>query len=156
MSTGLVWSFVPQPIKVRLRNPHAEIKETLKPASDDLVSAYLRWSGGREENYAGTLPAHFFSHYGMRMVAKLASLAPCNMLSVVNQGCRFRIAEDLPRGEALELTGRFVDCREENGRMRVHTRVHVRGVNGRGEMTCLLYTSPSPRDLSTSRMPSSA
>ena len=26
----------------------------------------------------------------------------------------------------------------------------------RMEMTCLLYTSPSPRDLSTSRMPSSA
>ena len=26
----------------------------------------------------------------------------------------------------------------------------------RGEITCLLYTSPSPRDLSTSRMPSSA
>ena len=25
-----------------------------------------------------------------------------------------------------------------------------------GERTCLLYTSPSPRDLSTSRMPSSA
>ena len=25
-----------------------------------------------------------------------------------------------------------------------------------GEYTCLLYTSPSPRDLSTSRMPSSA
>ena len=24
------------------------------------------------------------------------------------------------------------------------------------ELTCLLYTSPSPRDLSTSRMPSSA
>ena len=31
-------------------------------------------------------------------------------------------------------------------RVRVRTRVHV----------CLLYTSPSPRDLSTSRMPSSA
>ena len=26
----------------------------------------------------------------------------------------------------------------------------------RGANTCLLYTSPSPRDLSTSRMPSSA
>ena len=25
-----------------------------------------------------------------------------------------------------------------------------------GHITCLLYTSPSPRDLSTSRMPSSA
>ena len=27
---------------------------------------------------------------------------------------------------------------------------------GQGRITCLLYTSPSPRDLSTSRMPSSA
>ena len=30
------------------------------------------------------------------------------------------------------------------------------GINGYSENTCLLYTSPSPRDLSTSRMPSSA
>ena len=28
--------------------------------------------------------------------------------------------------------------------------------NGNGSTPCLLYTSPSPRDLSTSRMPSSA
>ena len=28
--------------------------------------------------------------------------------------------------------------------------------DGRNLITCLLYTSPSPRDLSTSRMPSSA
>ena len=28
--------------------------------------------------------------------------------------------------------------------------------NASGKKTCLLYTSPSPRDLSTSRMPSSA
>ena len=30
------------------------------------------------------------------------------------------------------------------------------GGNGTRFATCLLYTSPSPRDLSTSRMPSSA
>ena len=31
------------------------------------------------------------------------------------------------------------------------------GANGKGQLiACLLYTSPSPRDLSTSRMPSSA
>ena len=29
-------------------------------------------------------------------------------------------------------------------------------ITGSLHMTCLLYTSPSPRDLSTSRMPSSA
>ena len=37
----------------------------------------------------------------------------------------------------------------ENGRIRFHA------INN-GTQTCLLYTSPSPRDLSTSRMPSSA
>ena len=31
----------------------------------------------------------------------------------------------------------------------------IGGISGKG-LTCLLYTSPSPRDLSTSRMPSSA
>ena len=33
---------------------------------------------------------------------------------------------------------------------------HVYGVTGEVHISCLLYTSPSPRDLSTSRMPSSA
>ena len=32
----------------------------------------------------------------------------------------------------------------------------VMSSSGKGQSTCLLYTSPSPRDLSTSRMPSSA
>ena len=30
------------------------------------------------------------------------------------------------------------------------------GTNGAGKSTCLLYTSPSPRDYAASRMPSSA
>ena len=34
--------------------------------------------------------------------------------------------------------------------------VKVRRAKGSKNITCLLYTSPSPRDLSTSRMPSSA
>ena len=36
------------------------------------------------------------------------------------------------------------------------TRFLARAVRDEGISTCLLYTSPSPRDLSTSRMPSSA
>ena len=38
-------------------------------------------------------------------------------------------------------------------------RLHIRGEFAQGRyqsFNCLLYTSPSPRDLSTSRMPSSA
>ena len=40
------------------------------------------------------------------------------------------------------------DTDKENGAMKVVSGSHKKG--------CLLYTSPSPRDLSTSRMPSSA
>ena len=42
---------------------------------------------------------------------------------------------------------------EPNGSMRVAALEAFTGIN---YYTCLLYTSPSPRDLSTSRMPSSA
>ena len=35
-------------------------------------------------------------------------------------------------------------------------RFDILKILGDGDLTCLLYTSPSPRDLSTSRMPSSA
>ena len=43
----------------------------------------------------------------------------------------------------------------------VDTHIHADHISGMGELRdrtncCLLYTSPSPRDLSTSRMPSSA
>ena len=37
-----------------------------------------------------------------------------------------------------------------------HVGDRVMGIEDDGTHTCLLYTSPSPRDLSTSRMPSSA
>ena len=47
--------------------------------------------------------------------------------------------------ESLDLVAR----RDREGRL-------PRDLQGTWDWTCLLYTSPSPRDLSTSRMPSSA
>ena len=47
--------------------------------------------------------------------------------------------------ESLDLVAR----RDREGRI-------PRDLQGTWDWTCLLYTSPSPRDLSTSRMPSSA
>jgi len=41
-------------------------------------------------------------------------------------------------------------------RQRGVVRRDLRSTEGGHTWTCLLYTSPSPRDLSTSRMPSSA
>ena len=45
---------------------------------------------------------------------------------------------------------------DKDGSVNVHESHHSNGDIYRDTTTCLLYTSPSPRDLSTSRMPSSA
>ena len=53
--------------------------------------------------------------------------------------------------------GEFHVLRDINLKVRTGERIVVCGPSGSGKSTiCLLYTSPSPRDLSTSRMPSSA
>ena len=71
----------------------------------------------------------------------------------------FRIAELLARVRALQR--RRIPALMDIGGVRVETgsrRVEVDGVEIAlsNKEFCLLYTSPSPRDLSTSRMPSSA
>ena len=61
-------------------------------------------------------------------------------------------AEDAPMRRAL-LGGRAVEFRFQRRRRRsIGIRVNEQGLS----VACLLYTSPSPRDISGSRMPSSA
>ena len=64
------------------------------------------------------------------------------------------------KGEVMQLRTELQIIQDMAGRMRVHldavdliAQEQSRPVQSR---TCLLYTSPSPRDLSTYRMPSSA
>ena len=58
----------------------------------------------------------------------------------------------LPR-EVMEIFPRTIPVGEEYGTV----IVRLEGVSDREwEVTCLLYTSPSPRDMRRSRMPSSA
>ena len=60
---------------------------------------------------------------------------------------------------ALETVAREMTKAEEEGRIIKEVSVHAIHIQhlARDRMViCLLYTSPSPRDLSTSRMPSSA
>ena len=52
-------------------------------------------------------------------------------------------------GDAMEVDAEVV-------REALRTLSAARGHAGNEDDPCLLYTSPSPRDLSTSRMPSSA
>ena len=61
----------------------------------------------------------------------------------------------------IGLTVRTTNCLEEKGIFTVKdllntTRAELLSISNFGEKTCLLYTSPSPRDQRGSRMPSSA
>ena len=50
----------------------------------------------------------------------------------------------------------LVQVTQKNGRRCSAAHAYLHPIKKRSNLTCLLYTSPSPRDLSTSRMPSSA
>lgn len=123
MTSGLVWSLTPAAIKNRLVDMYAERRAVVQPGSDALIEAYIGWCGADDGRYAGVLPPHYFSKYGMNMVARLTGMVPYSMLSVVNQGCHLRIRELIPRGEPIHLRGRLLDCTREGNRVRVHTQV---------------------------------
>ena len=62
---------------------------------------------------------------------------------------------------AVQLSHLFIQVCEEDGAIVVRAKNCTRLISVDGQRwcstcSCLLYTSPSPRDLSTSRMPSSA
>lgn len=123
MTSGLMWSLTPAAVKNRLVDMYAERQAVVPAGSDALIESYIRWCGVDDERYAGVLPPHFFSKYGMNMVARLTGMVPYNMLSVVNQGCHLRIHSLIPRDTPIHLRGRLLDCTRDGNRVRVHTQV---------------------------------
>ena len=61
---------------------------------------------------------------------------------------------ELPSEEWLADNGGVVD--EKEFETEAEYNAYIAGVNDADGWSCLLYTSPSPRDGATSRMPSSA
>ncbi len=123
MAMGGAWSVVPARLKSGLQKTDKLYTDSAKAASDKLVEHYAAWSGAPADRYIENLPPHFFSKWGMPLMARLTALVPYNLLSVLNQGCRIRIHADIPRGQRLQLQGRLMDCTESNGRVRIHTRI---------------------------------
>ena len=85
--------------------------------------------------------------------------------TVTVTGTRIRANENPVNGLTTVITREMIESRADENvidLLRGQSGVHVAQAGGRGGIAsvqlrgCLLYTSPSPRDLSTSRMPSSA
>ena len=114
---------------------------------DDLVTREPGWTGGNTSRLAmdNTLEVRDFLNEGGRV-----------LYTGKNAGSQY----------TPNLGDQFYDPTAANAQCRADAAVQerCRPLGGSGDFTndmmqywlCLLYTSPSPRDLSTSRMPSSA
>ena len=86
------------------------------------------------------------NHSSMEKEDKLSRV---NMFSVVDR----RVSDDLSTADACEQVYLLNTLRKKI-KLKVSDRAKINSI--KLPKSCLLYTSPSPRDLSTSRMPSSA
>ena len=86
----------------------------------------------------------------------------CNRFPIKIFGCFVRFLYTPVRVDSNQQRELFAAQREDERRASAEELASVRAELGGREaalskqLSCLLYTSPSPRDLSTSRMPSSA
>ena len=71
-----------------------------------------------------------------------------------NLALKYRKGEGVPQNDKIAV--KWYKEAAEQEIAEAQTNLGYMYANGYGVLTCLLYTSPSPRDLSTSRMPSSA
>jgi acyl dehydratase len=104
--------------------------------NNELIDQYAAWAGAPAARYRQELPAHFCSHWAMPMLAKLGSLAPYNLLSLLNQGVRMQVHKPLKRGDAIALHGSLVDVSDTDGKVRIHTRVQAS--NPKGELAMVI------------------
>ena len=83
---------------------------------------------------------------------KYSQAAFVSLLAVVVAGC-----STLPIGHSSRSKVNVEDLFTSDESVITSNKAEAAPVNDTGlRISCLLYTSPSPRDLSTSRMPSSA
>lgn len=104
--------------------------------NNELLEQYVAWAGAPANRYSHEMPAHFCSHWAMPMLAKLGSLAPYNLLSLLNQGLRMQIHTPLKRDEAIALRGSLMDVSDDGGKVRIHTRVQAS--NPKGELAMVI------------------
>lgn len=124
MAAGGAWSLLPFRARDQVQGTDRVHTARVRAGSDRNLDAFAVWAGAPPERYAGVVPPTSAARWAMPMVARLSSMAPHSLLKVVNQGVRLRVDGELPRGP-LDLAGQLVEVREDDGRVRIHTRVEA-------------------------------
>jgi hypothetical protein len=108
--------------------PHKEIVRSFSAPCSDLLDTYVRHVGGDPRAYRGIVPAHFFPHWVLPVVAQTLTGIPYPLLRVLNAGCRMQINAQLPRGARLHVRGRLTQI-DDDGRRALLTQRVVTGTD---------------------------
>lgn len=95
--------------------PGPEIRATVPAPSEELASDFVRLVGGDPGSYKKTLPPHLFPHWAFPAILRALESVPYPTARIVNGGCTLRIANAMPKGEAIDVTARLASI-DDNGR----------------------------------------
>lgn len=92
--------------------------------SPQLLAHYRRWCGTDEgdEHY---LPFHFFSQFAMPMCLMQLADLKYPILTIVNQGCKVNIIQNMPVDTPLNVKATLLSVVEDDGRAKIRQELLV-------------------------------
>lgn len=103
--------------------PGPVLTAEIPPRPDQLVDAYVRWSGADPTAYRDSLPPHFFPQWGFPLLSRTLGGLPLRLAAVLNQGARVEVRAPVPRRTPLRLQARLESVSEEETKIRIHQKL---------------------------------
>lgn len=94
------------------------VEITIPAPSSTLLEHYRRWCG-TDEGFEQYLPFHFFSQFAMPMCLMQLADLKYPLLTIVNQGCKVEILQDMPANTPLNVTVNLLNVDEDDGRAKI-------------------------------------
>ncbi|MCY7296958.1 MaoC/PaaZ C-terminal domain-containing protein [Alteromonas sp. a30] len=123
------------PKKRMKRNPEHidDVHVVLPTPPPDLVNLYRRWctysvlteNGNAPLESNQELPPHLFSQFALSICAKQLKQTRYKLSNILNQGVGLTVHHPIPMGEALHVTCKMLEIKEENNRARLHQELHI-------------------------------
>lgn len=99
------------------------IDKVIAAPKNELVDAYIKWSGAPLDKYRNTLPAHMVSQWGLSLASDLVLKSVYPLANVINQGVSIHIFGDLPRNTALKIHANIQSIQEIEGIARIAVKI---------------------------------
>ncbi len=119
-----------------LETPGPVLTDEVDARPDNLIDAYIAWSGGSHEKYRNTVPPHLYPQWGFPLLSRTLEDLPYKLTGVLNQGTRVEVKGEIPRGVPLRLRGWLENVEDDGYKARIHQRL----VTGTADNPELLIT----------------